>query len=59
MKQRASAFTYALKDGERWLPYEGLWVVAHPDREPKVVYEDGSEEPLRPVIPTPGQSPLE
>lgn len=42
-------FVYELKPGEKWVFYEGLLVVAHPDREPKVVYEDGSEEPLRPA----------
>lgn len=38
---------YELQDGEEWRILQGRFIIAHPDRPPKVIYPDGTIEELR------------
>ena len=41
-------FVYELKPGEDWVMFGDMLIVAHPEREPKIVHPGGREEPLKP-----------
>jgi hypothetical protein len=35
---------YTLQPGEDWALFKGLLIVIHPERPPKIIREDGTEE---------------
>lgn len=48
-RKRVEAFyAYEFKDGERWVLFDDLLVVAHPDRAPILVHEGGRIERFDP-----------
>ena len=38
---------YTLKEGESCTFYNGVIIVVHPDRPPKIIHSDGVEEEMR------------
>lgn len=40
-------FIYELKEGEDWRNFRGMLIITHPDRPPKIVHKDGTEEAIK------------
>jgi len=43
MKRREGAkFIYKLEDGERWAFFNGMLIIVHPERQPRIIDKDGN-----------------
>jgi hypothetical protein len=46
-RREGTKHIYTLQPGEKWTMFRDLIIVAHPDRQPKIIHPDGSITELK------------